>query len=292
VSKKIEVIIIVKMTVTPTGIEPTFCKERREERTYRQCVRRRLEKLQREGRSRELGVEIGREVGRKLQRRNVLDNSNRVKRERLMFAEEFEKYSRVLLRTAFGTKEIGWIDEELDARADITKKERVEEFEGRLQKDMIVEGASASTGGGIGIPGCPLISGFIEGLKEEMGWEKKKFVDISYLRTPNKAKGMPPADLQLDVVGLVGDVDKEIAPIAIYFPTQQKEVFLHFQECGKKTGRPPKPRRFRVPAGAILFYDSTTIKHATWEWKKPMTRPPRRVNILLHGVAGLKYSLK
>jgi hypothetical protein len=200
----------------------------REKRRKQQVARRVGAELAKEGRLTELGVFMGKYLAEQLKERDPLDNSNRNKR--LSFDQEYAKYRRVLQRRGLSDHSLRLIEVELNRTAERRKKERMTEFGGILQKDMIVEGGvAAPQSGTIGIPGCPFLSGWIQGLKEGMGWKEKKYVDLSYFRTPLKSKKiqLPNSRLHLDVQDLP---EEEETPISIYFATRPTSIKLHL--CG------------------------------------------------------------
>jgi hypothetical protein len=116
-------------------------------------------------------------------------------------------------------------------------------------------------------------------------WDDRQYVDISYMRTPMKAKEMKTPDLHFDVTGL--RKDEAVSPICLYFATVAKPVSLNFietskSETKKKVGRKPEIRELRAVSNSVFVFDPTKIKHGTAAWVAGQTRPPRRVNILLY----------
>jgi hypothetical protein len=249
----------------------------------RQQWRRVFENLLNDQRKKyELGCHMAQKVLLKLTNRVRVDDGNRTG-GRLNFDGELEKYGRVLECRAFTDKGLKVLNDELDVFANKQKKKREDELEGRIEIDRFHD-KKVEENGSVGLEGLPVLSGFLDKLKDGMSWKKKIYTDVSYFRTPDRAKNLEQAELHFDVQDLEATGGEEERPLVLYFPTKPQDVYLQCKEVQKssKRGRPAKARKFKVPARSILIFDAQRWGHTNYAWKSGEKRPPRRLNVLLH----------
>lgn len=289
-------------------------------RRLRQMLLQKREELKDRSLKLEAGRDVAHEIGflfgswmaNKLSSRTVRRDTKKkvelpdgsVKYRRLRYdnwEDEFKDLGFILLHDVFDEDGLTAIRSELFDRS--RKKARQGDefkwetmFNGAVSRKYLFE-QKASGRWGIKLDGCPVTSGFIDGLKEVMGWLERRYCDVAYIK-PFKnqaaiAAGKKDPELHVDM-----DTDELETtrwgcpeyPIVIFLNLDNgKMLKIWHQKLGGTRGRHGSPYLMEVPPGAVLIWDPTKFKHATAAIMADptYTDPPHRVNILLHGVGGL-----
>jgi hypothetical protein len=238
----------------------------------------------------EIGFCFGTLLADKLLKRSKSSEKKNPNGKRIKYATwetELKERSYILIPNILDKEFLKSIGEEVDAQIPLVPSNMNHHiFESTVHRFGIVEGKIANRFGVL-IPGCPMISGFVDGLKESMGWLQKKFIDYNILHTTAVENSNYEDHFHGDAdESRVTDKPRgERWPVSLYFALEDTTnlYIKHNPERGER-GRAPNPSKvMHIPAGSILLFDSVFFRHALYPWKEGEPKPPRRLNIMVYG---------
>jgi hypothetical protein len=243
-----------------------------------------------------LGFLMGNNLAHKLLERSATKKvKNRFgKREKwLDWKSELEEVSYVVVCHALRPDLLSMIAKELRRKGVGEKLDPTAGFP-VVTAGFVHEGVIA-TADGVSLENCPVLSGFLDGLKETMGWLKKFATDVYFMR-PRKAslpqqegvdivKGVEyHTDIESSTVSSAKPGD-EAWPFTLYLCLEKEKTatILHDPDQKPASGRGivALPKVLEVPPGAVLLWDTVRFHHHK---NVNDATPPQRCNILLHGL--------
>ena len=166
-----------------------------------------------------------------------------------------------------------------------------------------------TTHDGVSLKGFPVLLGFLDGVKETMGWMAKRYVDFTVVTTPKeilrrttqyrKAKKTNKPndagfhfDVNIERMNFE-EIDSPEKPVSLYFPIGDEIKIVHRPPGGRRGVQNPKDKLLTVRDNGMMFFDSPTFFHrSATEHYSNSDSPPPRVNIMLHGIDSLKEDYK
>lgn len=241
----------------------------------------------------ETGFLLGCRASQKLRAHKMLKDLRVGKNPRQYYkdwTEEFQDLDYIVVHKALDPHVLLSLTAELAVRRSRSVSD-IPKFKGATGLGWLLFGSAEANESGVNLPDSPILSGFLDGLKETMGWLEKYLLDVTLLESPeNTPVGVSPGlntDMERETM-LIDDFDKRW-PIGIYFSLDPlKPVYLKYKLWPGERGRPPGIHTLKVPPLSIMFFDPVNFLHCTKERELVEGVPepvlPMRVKMLLHGL--------